>query len=217
LRRTGLPSKLVPEPGWGLTAKAEQGGHRRSGRVGLSRRPASRCTTAMVGSWPGGRHLLRAARSVSRRCPPRFGTPGFTTHDARHTAATLLLVEGLPARVVMAMHGHSQLSLALGTYSHVGPELPRVAAERMGKALRGWAWPPRRVGQWAFSTAASSQTATGSPHSRARSCLAAGRRCGAGGARTHDPGIMRRLNAHFRPSQPVATGRLSCGFTVWGR
>ncbi len=58
-------------------------------------------------------------------------------HDARHTAATLLLQQGVPARVAMQVLGHSQISLTLGTYSHVVPELAREAADRMGEALWG--------------------------------------------------------------------------------
>jgi len=58
-------------------------------------------------------------------------------HDARHTAATLLLQQGVPARVAMQILGHSQISLTLGTYSHVVPELATEAAERVGAALWG--------------------------------------------------------------------------------
>jgi integrase len=58
-------------------------------------------------------------------------------HDARHTAASLLLQQGVPARVVMEILGHSQISLTLGTYSHVVPELAEDAARRMGEALWG--------------------------------------------------------------------------------
>lgn len=58
-------------------------------------------------------------------------------HDARHTAATLLLQQGVPARVAMQVLGHSQINLTLGTYSHVVPELAEEAAERMGDALWG--------------------------------------------------------------------------------
>ena len=58
-------------------------------------------------------------------------------HDARHTAATLLLQQGVPARVAMQILGHSQITLTLGTYSHVVPELAQDAAERMGAALWG--------------------------------------------------------------------------------
>jgi integrase len=32
-------------------------------------------------------------------------------HDARHTAATLLLTQGVPARVAMQILGHSQIRL----------------------------------------------------------------------------------------------------------
>lgn len=58
-------------------------------------------------------------------------------HDARHTAATLLLQQGVPARVAMQILGHSQISLTLGTYSHVVPELAQEAANRIDRAL--WA------------------------------------------------------------------------------
>jgi integrase len=58
-------------------------------------------------------------------------------HDARHTAATLLLQQGVPARVVMEILGHSQIGLTLGTYSHVVPALAEDAARRMGEALWG--------------------------------------------------------------------------------
>lgn len=56
-------------------------------------------------------------------------------HDARHTAATLLLTQGVPARVAMEILGHSQASLTLGTYSHVSTELSRDATTRVGDAL----------------------------------------------------------------------------------
>ncbi len=55
-------------------------------------------------------------------------------HDARHTAATTLLLMGVPARVVMQILGHSQIGLTLGTYSHVVPELATDAAEKMATA-----------------------------------------------------------------------------------
>lgn len=61
-------------------------------------------------------------------------------HDARHTAATLLLSQGVPARVAMEILGHSQVSLTLGTYSHVSLELSRDATSRVGDVL----WQPAR-------------------------------------------------------------------------
>jgi integrase len=56
-------------------------------------------------------------------------------HDGRHTAATLLLSEGVHPRVVMEVLGHSQMRTTTDTYSHVMPALGREAADRMGKAL----------------------------------------------------------------------------------
>jgi len=66
-----------------------------------------------------------------QRMLKRFGLPKRRFHDLRHSCATLLLVQGVPARVVMETLGHSQISLTLNTYSHVPSELQREAAHRM--------------------------------------------------------------------------------------
>lgn len=57
-------------------------------------------------------------------------------HDLRHTAATLLLAEGIHPKVVQEMLGHSTISLTLDTYSHVIPDLQREAAEKMQALLQ---------------------------------------------------------------------------------
>ena len=54
--------------------------------------------------------------------------------DLGHSCATLLLVQEVPARVVMEILGHSQIALTMHAYAHVIPELRRNAAERR-KAL----------------------------------------------------------------------------------
>ena len=56
-------------------------------------------------------------------------------HDARHTAASLLLLLKVPARVVMDILGHSSYQLTMNTYSHVAPELNSEAARLMAGAL----------------------------------------------------------------------------------
>jgi integrase len=58
-------------------------------------------------------------------------------HDGRHTAATLLLSEGVHPRVVMELLGHAQMRTTADTYSHVLPALAKEAAERMGRTLWG--------------------------------------------------------------------------------
>ncbi|MDP9417155.1 MAG: site-specific integrase [Actinomycetota bacterium] len=79
----------------------------------------------------------RGDHAAWKRLLATAGVRDARLHDARHTAATLLLTQGVPARVAMQILGHSQISLTLGTYSHVVPELATDAAERMGKALWG--------------------------------------------------------------------------------
>jgi integrase len=61
--------------------------------------------------------------------------PALRFHDLRHTCATLLLAQQVPARVVMELLGHSQISLTMNLYSHVIPALRKEAAERMEVAL----------------------------------------------------------------------------------
>ena len=70
-----------------------------------------------------------------QRLLQRSGLPKRRFHDLRHSCATLLLVQGVPARVVMETLGHSQISLTLNTYSHVPSELQREAAVRMNDFL----------------------------------------------------------------------------------
>ena len=56
-------------------------------------------------------------------------------YDLRHSCASLLLVQGVPARVVMETLGHSNISITMDTYTHVLPELQRQAADAMDRAL----------------------------------------------------------------------------------
>ena len=63
------------------------------------------------------------------------GLPRIRIHDLRHTAATLLLAQGVSPRVIMEILGHSQISLTMDTYSHVLPALQREAAEQMDAVL----------------------------------------------------------------------------------
>lgn len=57
-------------------------------------------------------------------------------HDARHTAATLLLAQGIAPRVVMGILGHSQISVTM-KYQHVVDEMQKDAAKAMSSALWG--------------------------------------------------------------------------------
>jgi integrase len=65
------------------------------------------------------------------------GLPPMPFHALRHTAASLLLAEGIQPRVVMELLGHSTIRLTMDTYSHVMPALERDAADRMDRVLSG--------------------------------------------------------------------------------
>ena len=58
-------------------------------------------------------------------------------HDLRHCCASLLLAQGVAARVVMEMLGHSQIALTMDTYSHVMPAMLRDAATALEAAFAG--------------------------------------------------------------------------------
>ena len=61
--------------------------------------------------------------------------PSVRFHDLRHTAATLLLAQGVDPRTIMETLGHSQISLTLDTYSHVLPALQADAAAKLDAIL----------------------------------------------------------------------------------
>jgi integrase len=65
------------------------------------------------------------------------GLPEVHFHALRHSCATLLMAQGVPARVVMEILGHSDIRLTLNTYSHVGQQLQDVAASKTNAALFG--------------------------------------------------------------------------------
>ena len=78
--------------------------------------------------------LVRVRRKVL--CD-KAGVRDARVHDARHTAATLLLAQGVDQRVVMEILGHSQISMT-SKYAHVLPEVMADAADRIGQALWGY-------------------------------------------------------------------------------
>jgi len=64
------------------------------------------------------------------------GLPDVRFHDLRHTAATLMLQQGVPPKVVQERLGHSDISMTLNTYSHVLPSMQEEAAEKMDELLK---------------------------------------------------------------------------------
>jgi integrase len=71
------------------------------------------------------------------RLSARAGLPRIRLHDARHTAASLLLAAGVHPKVVQERLGHATIATTLDTYSQVLPGLGEDAAERLAAAIDG--------------------------------------------------------------------------------
>lgn len=71
------------------------------------------------------------------RLEAHAGLPRIRLHDARHTAASLLLAAGVHPKVVRERLGHATIATTLDTYSHVLPGLGEDAAERLAAAIDG--------------------------------------------------------------------------------
>ena len=59
------------------------------------------------------------------------GLPDIRFHDLRHTAATLMLQQGIHPKVVQERLGHSNISMTMDIYSHVLPSMQDEAADKI--------------------------------------------------------------------------------------
>lgn len=73
--------------------------------------------------WAAWHELLKAA-----------GVRKARVHDGRHTAATLLLAQGVGLRVVQEILGHSSVTVTQG-YAHVASAMARDATNKLGGSL----------------------------------------------------------------------------------
>lgn len=85
--------------------------------------------TTSIGTMLDARNMLRDFYGITRK--PDSGLQKLRFHDLRHSAATLLLMQGAHPRVVMDLLGHSSIALTMNTYSHVIPAMQREAANQM--------------------------------------------------------------------------------------
>ncbi len=65
------------------------------------------------------------------------GVPFIRAHDLRHSFATLMLEQGVPAKVVAEALGHSSIEITLDRYSHVSVDMQRQASDALGERLFG--------------------------------------------------------------------------------
>ena len=79
-------------------------------------------------------HPLTLTRRF-QRLARAAGLPVIRLHDARHTAATNQLGDGVPIAVVAARLGHTNAATTLSIYAHALPMADRNAAYTVGTAL----------------------------------------------------------------------------------
>jgi integrase len=70
------------------------------------------------------------------RLVKQAGLKRIRVHDLRHTAATMLLLAGIPAKVVSERLGHASVGITMDLYSHVLPDMQDQAAEAISNLLK---------------------------------------------------------------------------------
>jgi integrase len=95
-----------------------------------------------IGTPMDPRDLLREYYAITRPKPKEAGTPApkmpfpaIRFHDLRHSAATLLLAQGVSPRYITELLGHSQVSFTMQTYAHILPEVQKQVATKMDEIL----------------------------------------------------------------------------------
>ena len=78
-----------------------------------------------------------AVTKAWRRAVAAASVPPIRLHDARHTAATLLLRAAVPVKVVSQRLGHADVAITMRVYQRVTRQDDQVAADALGRALAG--------------------------------------------------------------------------------
>ena len=82
---------------------------------------------APLNAWAVRRHFTALLK--------RAGLPPIRFHDLRHTAATLLLGQGVHPKVVADLLGHATVAMTLDRYSHVALAMHQQAADALEVVL----------------------------------------------------------------------------------
>jgi integrase len=77
----------------------------------------------------------RALHRDFKRILAKAELPESRFHDLRHSAASLLLAQGVPMRSIMELLGHSSITLTADTYSHLMAPALRETADKMDEIL----------------------------------------------------------------------------------
>jgi site-specific recombinase XerD len=87
--------------------------------------------TTELGTPHEPRNALRALQAAAAQA----GLPDIGLHTVRHSAAAVILVNGVPLKVVCEVLGHASIGITGDVYGHVSPEVSRDALSRLLEAL----------------------------------------------------------------------------------
>jgi len=79
------------------------------------------------------RNLVREFKALLQRS----ALPPIRFHDLRHSCASMLAANGVPARVAMDVLGHANITTTQNIYTHVFDDAKRQAAEVMDRVFGG--------------------------------------------------------------------------------
>lgn len=84
----------------------------------------------------GQHHDIKMLTRAFKKLLAEAGLPDMRIHDLRHSAATLLLKMGVPAKVVQEILGHSSIVITQDIYGHVLPEMQSEAMAKWDQLFR---------------------------------------------------------------------------------
>ncbi len=88
--------------------------------------------TTDIGTPCEPRNALRALKSAAKTA----GLADVGLHTLRHSAATVMLTNGVPITVVSHILGHSGIEITVDVYGHVAPHVSQEAVQSLSDALR---------------------------------------------------------------------------------
>ena len=74
---------------------------------------------------------------MTARCGARSGLGHWHPHEPRHSAASVLIAQGVPLKMVSEMLGHSSINVTADVYAHVLVSARDDVAAAMERALGG--------------------------------------------------------------------------------
>ena len=127
-RAVNLPAPVVEVL---RTHRARQASERL--KLGEAWRDSGHVFTTSLGTPIDPRNVYRDFQAVCERA----GIGRWHPHELRHSAASLMLAQGVKLQVVSEVLGHSSIRMTADVYGHVLAPDRRTAADAMGEALWG--------------------------------------------------------------------------------